>query len=86
MQLPKTNKDWPLEHAKKVKDGRWKCKKTGTIIQCLTTGRSIWTKPFSGGSGAVRQIGHLHCPECQPNFELPEYGTSIYSDELVKAF
>lgn len=85
MQLSEKDKDWILEHAEQDDGGNWKCKKTDAIIQCSTTGRSIWTEPFLGGSGEVRQIGHLHCPECQPNFKLPEHGTPIYSNELVQA-
>jgi len=83
MQIPKRDRDWLLEHAERDIGGNWKCKKTGVRITTSITGRSIWSRPFHGGSGEVRQLVHLHCHECQPDFKLPEYGTSIYEDEIV---
>jgi hypothetical protein len=71
------------EHAER-RGSRWMCKKTGAIIRVTETGRSIWHRPFMGGSGEVCQVGHLHCPECQPQFSVPSYGTPIYDDELIK--
>ena len=60
------------------------CRETGAPINVLTTGRSIWFKPFAGGGGEVRYIDHLYCSGCEsaPNIS---YGTPIYEDELVRA-
>lgn len=86
MQLLKTNKIWLFGHAEQSEDGTWKCRKTGVPIVRSVVERSIWIKSFIGSYGGVREIGHLHCPKCQPNPKLPSQGASIDEDELVGPF
>jgi hypothetical protein len=73
---------WLREHANLDHRVGWKCKTTGQPIKIALIGRSVWIRPFLGGYGEVRQVGHSYCPCCQPNFELPKLSTPIYEDEL----
>lgn len=85
MYLPKSDRDWIIKHAEQRKsDGLWVCKTTGETIDVTVVGRSIWHRPFMGGSGEVRQVGHLSCPGCNPNFTAPDPGTPIYGEELIR--
>lgn len=59
------------------------CKVSGEPLRETVTGRSIWFKPFSGGGGEVRYVGHLYCG-CEPKREPPSYGTPIYDEDLVE--
>jgi hypothetical protein len=79
--IPKSDFDWLMEHAERGTDDVIRCKKTGAEIKQVITGRSIWTRPFSGGSGEVRQVIHPFCPSCGEEPNIP-YGTPIYEDEL----
>jgi len=82
MWVAKSGYEWAEQHAER-KDGKIVCKKTGEVLQALTTGRSIWFRPFRGGTGEVRSVVHPWCPGCgsEPNIR---YGEPIYEDELVK--
>lgn len=85
LTLIKREVEWLNEHAEqRPGDKIWVCKKTKEPISNATVGRSIWIKPFTGGSGEVRQVVHLACMKCTPNAEPPNYGTPIYEDELVE--
>lgn len=53
----------------------------GVPIMVYVTGRSIWERPFMGGRGEVRQIGHMYLQnENEPKIQ---YGMPVYEDELV---
>jgi len=80
--VPKTSVDWLKQHAQLV-DGVWKCKKTNTAIKQTIIGRSIWIRPFLGGSGEVRQVTHPFCEKCDGRPTIT-YGTPIYEDELMR--
>lgn len=82
MQMPKEQVVWLQEHAE-LRGDRWTCKKTGEDILSAEVGRSIWYKPFAGGTGEVRSILHVACLACNPNATPPSPGSPIYSDELV---
>ncbi|HEY0907900.1 MAG TPA: hypothetical protein VGE35_00965 [Candidatus Paceibacterota bacterium] len=83
MYILKSNAEWLPGHAEHKRDG-WVCKKTGADIEVETIGRSLHDGPFPGtGSGRVVQVGHLHCPGCDPNWKGPAYGTPVTPAELV---
>ena len=68
----------------KGKDKGWREKETGKKLMQSATGRSIWIRPFDGGSGEVRSVQHLyiegeHCPT-----DGITYGSPIYEDELME--
>lgn len=85
--MPHISKDdlrWLLDHAVQGKeDNTPRCKTTGVEIRQVVVGRSIWTRPFLGGSGEVRQVMHPYCPKCgkAPNVS---HGDPIYEDELTE--
>ncbi len=74
---------WLEQHAEKSAGGSMKCKTTGAEIKTAEVGRSIWTRPFCGGSGEVRTVTHLACSGCTPNKVPPNHGAPIYEDDLV---
>lgn len=74
---------WVERHAEQRKDGVWVCKATHARIRCTEIGRSLWIKPFDGGFGEVRPVGHLWCPDCGEKPHI-KYGMPIYEDELVE--
>ena len=86
MQIPKEDEAWVKKHAEYEGPKGWKCKKTGARILYKRTGRSIWIARLNGGFGEVRQIRHLYCPECQPDFQPPAPGTPIQEDDLVQTY
>jgi hypothetical protein len=46
--------------------------------------RSLHDGPFPlSGSGRVPEIGHLHCPGCDPNWKAPVAGSGITPAEIV---
>lgn len=47
-------------------------------------GRSIWTRPFMGGSGEVRRVEHLYIEGEPDPAKRMVYGASIYEDELIQ--
>jgi len=74
---------WVDRHAE-FRDGVWVCKETGATIQCKSIGRSIWTYPEAcAGSGEVRPIAHVWCPECGTEPDVA-YGTPVNESDLVK--
>lgn len=60
-----------------------RCQETGEKIQMIVTGRSLWIRPFRGGSGEVVKVIHPYCPACEPKPEV-SYGDPIYGDELLE--
>ena len=84
MYIPISDSTWVEQHAVQGEDGKWQCKETKAVIRIIVTGRSIWIRPFTGGFGEVRKVGHLYCPKCTPNTNPPQYGAPIYEDELVQ--
>lgn len=47
-------------------------------------GRSIWERPFMGGSGEVRKVEHLYIEGEPDPAKNMVYGASIYEDELMQ--
>jgi len=80
--IPKSFVKWLEEHAQLGTDGKWRCKKTGEEIKQAIIGRSIWTRPFLGGSGEVRRVVHPFCKTCDGVPDIT-YGEHIYEDELT---
>jgi len=78
----KSDWEWLKKHGIMDEKG-WKCKKTGVAIMSAIIGRSIWMRPFMGGSGEVRQVAHLYCLGCGKR-PVIEHGTPIYEDELIE--
>jgi hypothetical protein len=75
---------WIKEHAVPGSDG-WTCKKTGADILCDQVGRSLHDGLFPlSGSGRVINVGHLHCPGCQPDWQAPRYGEPVKPEELME--
>jgi hypothetical protein len=79
----KTELEWLKSHAEQDKQGIWKCRKTDKGILTAVVGRSIWLRPFMGGSGEVRRVTHLACDGCNPDKISPDHGAPIYEDELT---
>jgi hypothetical protein len=85
MYVVLTDQLWCENHAVLKEDG-WECKTTGADIQVTVVGRSLHDGPFPlSGSGRVIQVGHLHCPKCNPGWKAPEYGTPIKPDAVAEA-
>ncbi len=84
MKMPKAMAEWLKEHAE-LRDGKFVCKKTGEEIKSTVVGRSLWIRPFTGGSGEVARVLHVACTACNPTATPPDYGTPIYDDELVES-
>ncbi len=79
-----TDLTWLDEHGVNDPKTGWTCKKTGADINAVRTGRSIHYFGISAGGGEVRQVLHLYCTGCNPNFEPPPYGTPIQESALVE--
>ncbi len=61
------------------------CDRCKSRLLILATGRSIWNRPFNGGSGEVRRVGEVYCPKCEGEPELPIFGAPIYEDQILQA-
>ena len=83
--IPKADATWLKEHGERG-EGGWVCKKTGEPINQITTGRSIHVHGLAGGFGEVRDVMHLYCTSCSPDFRPPESGTPIQESDLVKMY
>ena len=81
--ISKDDFKWLTEHAQRGADNVIRCKKTGAEIKQTVIGRSIWTRPFLGGSGEVRRVIHPFCPKCGSAPDIA-YGEPIYEDELTE--
>lgn len=76
--------EWCEKHAFLDDEKGWLCKKTKVPIEAQEIGRTLHDGPFPlSGSGKVPLILHLHCPECNPKYKPPIYGTPIDPDEIV---
>ena len=72
----------PIEWRGKAKG--WREKGSDKKLMQCATGRSIWERPFMGGSGEVRSVQHLYI-EGEPNpTEGMTYGSPIYEDEIME--
>ncbi len=69
----------------KGKDKGWREKETGKKLMQVSIGRSIWMRPFMGGSGEVRRIQHLYIEGEPCPTDSTTYGASIYEDEIMEA-
>ena len=84
-QVVLSDHTWCQGHATCNAEGDWQCKTTGAIIQATGVRRSLHDGPFpSSGSGSVSEVLHLHCPECNPNWQPPAYGTPITLGEIAE--
>jgi len=84
MQIVRSDHAWCEAHATYTEEG-WRCKTTGQIIEVTFIGRSIHDGPFAlSGGGRVEQIGHLHCPGCDPNWTGPNPGKPISPSEIIR--
>lgn len=81
--IPETDAKWLKEHGEQGQGG-WVCKATGKSINQITTGRSIHVHGLGGGFGEVRQVMHLYCTGCNPDFKPPEHGTPIQEGDLIE--
>lgn len=81
--IPKRDADWLKEHGE-YKEGGWVCQKTGKDINQVTVGRSIHIGKMMGGFGEVRNVIHLYCTGCNPDFKPPTHGTPIQEGDLVE--
>lgn len=80
--VSKQDADWLKEHGMQSENG-WMCKKTGKPIYYSISKRSIHTHGLNGGPGEVRDVMHLWCTGCNPNFQPPAHGTPIQENDLV---
>jgi hypothetical protein len=73
----KSSVEWAERHAECGSDHIWRCRETKEQLMVAWVGRSIWWRPFAGGPGEVRRVGHVFCPVCMPEAKFPEPGTPI---------
>lgn len=83
--IPKLDAEWLKAHGEQGKGG-WVCRKTGEPINQMTVGRSIHIAGMMGGFGEVRDVMHLYCTGCNPDFKPPAHGTPIQEDDLVRMY
>lgn len=82
--LTKKQHEWLLRHAEKKENG-WFCRKTGVTVRCMTVRRAMRTRPFNPHDPEKSiKVLHLYCPGCTTNYRVPEYGASVYEDELIE--
>lgn len=62
----------------------WYVKGSNKKLMQSATGRSIWERPFMGGSGEVRSVQHLYIEGEPCPTDSMTYGASIYEDELMQ--
>lgn len=61
------------------------CKVHNVQFEIVTTGRSIHHPLFSNaGSGEVREVGEIYCPQCDGAVAAPAYGTPIKENQIVE--
>jgi hypothetical protein len=82
--ITKASAEWAERHGECGEDHLWRCRTTGQPLRIAYRPRSIWIRPFTGGFGEVRLVGHVFCSACQRDPQFPEPGLPIYEDELVE--
>ena len=81
----KSDLEWLEKHATwDDEEGAWKCNTTGEFVDAYSVGRSWWDGPGRcGGSGEVKQVLHLNCPGCNPDYKPPNNGSPIRPNQVV---
>jgi hypothetical protein len=81
----KEEQDRLKKHAD-YKNNFWICKETGAKILMIPFERTIWTDVGPGpcaGTGDVRTVFHIYCPECHKE-PKENKGSPIQESELIQ--
>ncbi|MBI4095195.1 MAG: hypothetical protein HY435_03320 [Candidatus Liptonbacteria bacterium] len=79
--ISKSHQQWVEGHARKDKDGVWRCKETQGVILLRFIDRRVWWDT-SRSKRRMLTVGHPYCPACQQVQQLPKRGASVNAQDL----